>query len=365
MRGGKTVGWVEFEKVTKKFGDVMAVNNVSFSIERGEFFTLLGPSGCGKTTTLRLIAGLEIPTSGIIRIAGEDVTIKFPGQRNVAMVFQNYALYPHMTVYQNIAYPLVVRKTPKKKIEERVKYVAEHLQIDTLLDRYPMEISGGQQQRVALARAIIQTPNVFLLDEPLSNLDAKLRLEARSFLKHLHHELETTTIYVTHDQSEAMALSTRIAVMNEGIVKQIGTPKEIYEKPADIFVAGFIGNPPMNILEFHTDGNSMILDGQKIEIEKIHGILKKLGEKAYLGIRPEYIKLGKEGDLVGEVYVVEPLGVENVVTLKLEKQYLKVLTFEETVFKPGQKLWIHFRRDKLNFFDSSGKRVTFENEEET
>lgn len=359
------MGWVEFEKVTKKFGEVVAVNNANFSIEKGEFFTLLGPSGCGKTTTLRLIAGLETPTSGIIRIAGEDVTFKFPGQRNVAMVFQNYALYPHMTVYQNIAYPLVVRKVPKKEIEKRVKYVAKNLQIDTLLDRYPMEISGGQQQRVALARAIIQTPNVFLLDEPLSNLDAKLRLEARSFLKHLHHELATTIVYVTHDQSEAMALSTRIAVMKDGIIRQIGTPKEVYEQPADISVAGFIGNPPMNILEFRTDGDSMILDGQRIKIKETQSILKRLGEKAYLGIRPEYIKLGKEGNIVGEVYVVEPLGIENVVTLKLKEQHLKVLTFEETVFNPGQRLWIHFRRDKLNFFDSSGKRVVFESEVRT
>jgi len=352
------MAWIEFEHVTKRFEEVVAVNDVSFGVEKGEFFTLLGPSGCGKTTTLRLIAGLEIPTEGKIFIAEEDVTFLPPGQRNIAMVFQNYALYPHMTVYQNIAYPLIVRKVSKKEMDQRVKYVAENLQIQELLQRYPMEISGGQQQRVALARAIIQTPNAFLLDEPLSNLDAKLRLEARSFLKHLHLELGTTVVYVTHDQAEAMALSTRIAVMDSGMVRQIGTPKEVYDSPADTFVAGFIGNPPMNLLHVKVDGSVVNIEDQIMNIpEVINSLENPIRGKATLGIRPEHVRIVEKGSLMGEVYVVEPLGAEVVITIKIGAQFLKVLTFEELSLSPGDKVGLNLNREKIHFFDERGIRV--------
>jgi len=359
------VASIRFEHVTKTFGDVIAVNDSNFEISEGEFFTLLGPSGCGKSTTLRLIAGLEIPDEGHIFIGKNDVTRLLPGQRNIAMVFQNYALYPHMTLFQNIAYPLSVRKVQKNEIDERVSYVAKNLQIESLLKRYPMEISGGQQQRVALARAIIQTPNAFLLDEPLSNLDAKLRLEARSFLKHLHLELGTTIVYVTHDQAEAMALSSRIAVMKDGMIMQIASPREVYERPSDIFVAGFIGNPPMNLIKISIDNHETYIGTQRLNLHNVIDSLsvKPLGN-AFLGIRPEHVKIALTGDVKAEVYVVEPLGAEFVITLKIGDQFLKVLTFEELQLSPGEIVWIEFIRDRIQIFDSEGKRIKKKNEEE-
>lgn len=348
--------WVEFVNVVKRFSDVTAVNNVSFSIEKHDFFTLLGPSGCGKTTTLRLIAGLEIPDDGKIFIADQDVTYKLPKERNVAMVFQNYALYPHMTVRENISYPLVVRKIPKGEIEKRVRFVAESLQIGQLLDRYPQQISGGQQQRVALARAMIQTPTVFLLDEPLSNLDAKLRLEARSFLKHLYTELGTAVVYVTHDQAEAMALSTKIAVMDNGCIKQIGSPKEIYNEPADIFVASFIGNPPMNIIPCKNSDGHFLVGEQRLQLPIP---FKELEQDAYLGIRPENIQIvAAQGDLRAQIFVIEPLGVETIITVNVDSFQLKCLVFEDDIpYKPGDMIWIRFRRDKIHIFDKDGNRI--------
>jgi len=349
------VPWIEFVNVVKHFDNVIAVRDVSFSIERSDFFTLLGPSGCGKTTTLRLIAGLEIADSGKIFIAGQDVTYKLPKERNVAMVFQNYALYPHMTVRENISYPLVVRKMPKPEIEKKVDYVAHSLQIHQLLDRYPQQISGGQQQRVALARAMIQTPSVFLLDEPLSNLDAKLRLEARSFLKHLYAELGTAVVYVTHDQAEAMALSTKIAVMDNGVVRQIGSPKEIYNEPANTFVASFIGNPPMNILPCEIFKDHCRIGEQRIKLQLS---VEKDHQKGFLGIRPENLQLHpSEGDFAAKIFVVEPLGVETIVTLDVNGYQLKCLVFEDVPYRPGDKIWITLRRDKIHIFDEDGQRV--------
>lgn len=330
---------------------------MNLQIEKQDFFTLLGPSGCGKTTTLRLIAGLEFPDEGRIYIAGRDVTMELPKHRNVAMVFQNYALYPHMTVRENIAYPLVVRKVPRGEIEKKVTFVADSLQICELLDRYPQQISGGQQQRVALARAVIQTPNVFLLDEPLSNLDAKLRIEARSFLKRLSMELGTSVVYVTHDQSEAMALSTKIAVMNQGRVLQVGTPREIYDKPINTFVASFIGNPPMNIVECYFDGSTCVLEGQKLDLSGLPLTVFPNG-KGFLGIRPENIVLDvKNGELAGEIYVVEPLGFETIVTVKVNGCFVKVLMFEDMPFKSGDKVFLRLRKDKLHVFDENGIRI--------
>ena len=359
------MSWIVLKDVTKRFGKVIAVNKVNLSIEKGEFFTLLGPSGCGKTTTLRLIAGLEIPDEGKIYISGKDVTFLPPGKRNVAMVFQNYALYPHMTVYQNIAYPLSVRKVPRDEIDERVNFVSRNLQISSLLDRKPMEISGGQQQRVALARAIIQRPTVFLLDEPLSNLDAKLRIEARSFLKRLHMELESTIVYVTHDQSEAMALSSRIAIMDAGIIRQVGSPKEVYDFPRDTFVASFLGNPPMNLLKVEFEGGNVYLEGQRLDVKDVVSKLREVPENDLtLGIRPEHVKICKGCDvgIDSEVYVVEPLGAHTVVTVKVGEQFLKVLTFEEGDLSPGERIKIDFRKEKVHFFNDRGMRIEREDD---
>ncbi|RLE52516.1 MAG: glycerol-3-phosphate ABC transporter ATP-binding protein, partial [Candidatus Methanomethylicota archaeon] len=237
---------IHLEHVTKVFGEVVAVDDVTLTIREKEFMVLLGPSGCGKTTTLRIIAGLEEPTKGEVYIDDQPVTYLPPKDRDIAMVFQNYALYPHMKVYDNIAFPLKLRKYPKEEIDKMVKEVAEMLHIEDLLDRMPKQLSGGEQQRVALARALIRRPKAFLLDEPLSNLDAKLRVVMRAELKRLQKELGVTTVYVTHDQAEAMTMADRIAVMKDGKVLQVGSPADVFNKPVNLFVAGFIGSPPMN-----------------------------------------------------------------------------------------------------------------------
>ncbi len=243
------MGLVELKGLRKEFGDVKAVNGVDLSIQQGEFVVILGPSGCGKTTLMRMVAGLERPTEGEVIIGNRNVTPLPPRAREIAMVFQSYALYPHMTVFNNIAFPLKARKTPKMEIEEKVKWAASILGIQRLLDRKPRQLSGGERQRVALARALVKEPAVMLLDEPLSNLDAKLRVSARDELQRFQRNLGITTIFVTHDQIEAMGLGDRIAVMNAGRVRQVGAPQEIYDDPADTFVATFLGSPPMNLLE--------------------------------------------------------------------------------------------------------------------
>ncbi|HSR71639.1 MAG TPA: ATP-binding cassette domain-containing protein, partial [Kiloniellales bacterium] len=240
---------VRFDSVVKRYGDFTAVSDLDLTVEDREFLVLLGPSGCGKTTTMRMVAGLEKITKGDIFIGDDRVNDVLPKYRDVAMVFQSYALYPHMTVAENIGYPLKLRKVPAAEQRQQVEQVARRVELDGFLDRRPRELSGGQRQRVALARAIIRTPKVFLMDEPLSNLDAKLRVQMRAELKHLQHELKVTTIYVTHDQIEAMTLAHRVAVMNNGVIEQLGTPKEIYNDPRTLFVAGFIGSPPMNFIE--------------------------------------------------------------------------------------------------------------------
>ncbi len=240
---------VTLKGITKRWNEFVAVRDLSLLIEDQEFLVLLGPSGCGKTTTMRMIAGLEEPTLGEVFIGDRKVNDDLPKDRDVAMVFQNYGLYPHLSVYENIRYPLKVRKVPKSLHSEKVRKAAEKVQLDHLLERKPRELSGGQRQRVALARAIVRTPTVFLMDEPLSNLDAKLRVTMRAELKHLQHELKITTVYVTHDQIEAMTLADRVAVMDHGIISQLGPPEEIYNDPANLFVAGFIGSPPMNLMK--------------------------------------------------------------------------------------------------------------------
>lgn len=304
---------VELQQLGKSFGDYTALESLDLTIDDGEFLVLLGPSGCGKSTTMRLVAGLEEPSKGSILIGGERVNDKPARDRDLAMVFQNYALYPHMTVGENIGYPLKIARVPMAQRKERVTAAAAKVEMDHLLTRRPAELSGGQRQRVALARAIVRTPKLFLMDEPLSNLDAKLRTVMRAELKHLQKELATTTIYVTHDQVEAMTLADRIVILNDARIQQVGTPAEIYAKPANTFVASFIGSPPMNLIKgivagkvFTHAGGSMKTDAADSEV--------------VLGIRPEDVTVTSgrsKGDLQGTVYSSELLGDSTLLNVRV------------------------------------------------
>jgi multiple sugar transport system ATP-binding protein len=303
---------VQLVDIEKRYGSFLAVPKQSLTIEHGEFLVLLGPSGCGKTTTMRMIAGLEDITAGDILIDGARVNDKPPKDRDIAMVFQNYGLYPHMTVAQNIAYPLKLRGVERAERDRRVRETAEKVELDKLLGRRPSELSGGQRQRVALARAIVRTPKIFLMDEPLSNLDAKLRVTMRAELKHLHHELGVTTVYVTHDQMEAMTLATRVAVMREGRIVQLDTPKRIYSEPADLFVAGFIGSPSMNLIEGEIRGGMFQAPGVSLPVT---GADRK---NVVLGVRPEDLELAPEADapIAGALYALELTGDSTLITLR-------------------------------------------------
>lgn len=361
--------------VVKRFGKVVAVNKISFEVMDGEFFVILGPSGCGKTTTLRLIAGLETPDEGEIYIDDELVNYIHPKDRNVAMVFQNYALYPHMTVYENIAFPLMVRRKElgltREEIRERVYEVAKLLQIEDLLDRYPSQLSGGQQQRVALARALVRKPRVWLLDEPLSNLDAKLRIYMRAEIKRLQRQLGVTTIYVTHDQVEAMSMADRIAVMNSGRIMQIGSPLELYHKPANTFVASFIGVPPMNIIECESEYSER---EQKLYIKcpgfthVISGELageavKKLSSnKILLGIRPEDIRVTSPTHpeaVRGRLLVSEVLGADQVLLVDVGGVSIRVKTGlkEVPVRSTGAEIGLIIDFNRIYLFDAKTGRA--------
>ncbi len=362
---------VSFEGVIKSFGAVNAVDGVSFDIQDGEFVCLLGPSGCGKTTTLRLIAGLESATSGTIHIGAKEVTHLPPKDRDIGMVFQDYALYPHMTIADNISYPLKVRGVSKEPRHARAAEVAEHLQIGALLERRPSQISGGQQQRTSVARAVVHKPQVFLFDEPLSNLDAKLRLEARSFLKHLQQELGVTAIYVTHDQAEAMALADRIAVMNQGKIVQFGSPLEVYNRPANTFVANFLGSPPMNLLavEARIEGEDVRFVGEGVSVaaagwgKALTGLVGH-GERLHLGARPEHLRLVESGaaaptpwTLPGELYAVETLGSEALVTLRVGGVLTTVRIFGDEVPVVPERPGLRLDESKLHLFREGGERV--------
>ncbi len=297
---------VSLRGVSKRFGSVEALRRVNLDIEKGEFFVLLGPSGSGKSTLLRIIAGLEEPDEGEVLIDGRVMNDVDPSKRDIAFVFQNYALYPHMRVYDNIAFPLRMRKYPKEQIRERVSEVARMLGITHLLDKYPYQLSGGEQQRVALARAIVRRPKVFLLDEPLSNLDAKLRVRLRFELrKLLHDELKTTTIYVTHDQVEAMTMADRIAVINRGEIVQVDSPTGLYERPVNTFVAGFIGTPPMNLLNARIEESRIVLGGLSITSPELLGLA---GGEVIVGIRPQDVEVGTEEGVRARLIGVEKLG---------------------------------------------------------
>jgi multiple sugar transport system ATP-binding protein len=363
---------VKLINITKRFGDVVAVNKVTLHINDGEFFCLLGPSGSGKTTILRLIAGLEVPDEGDIYIDDKRVNNVHPKDRDVAMVFQSYALYPHMSIYENIAFPLLMRRKKlgltHDEIRKRVYEVAQLLRIKHLLDRKPSQLSGGEQQRVALARAIVRKPKVFLMDEPLSNLDAKLRLYMRGELRKLQKELGVTTIYVTHDQVEAMATADRLAVINKGSVMQAGTPEELYSKPANTFVAGFIGVPPMNLINatiISREGKYVLKTNDTI-IPIDSGLLNKVIESGFgpdvtLGVRPEDIVISKEPEInsiKGTVVVTEVLGSETIINVKLGESLLRAKVLGRVRYDTGELIYIVFKQSKIHLFDGkTGKAI--------
>jgi len=359
---------VRVVNLTKRFGNVVAVDRVSFEVKDKEFVVLLGPSGSGKTTTLRMIAGLETPDEGEIYIGDQLVNDLPPKDRDVAMVFQSYALYPHMTVYDNLAFPLKIRKYPRNEIDKKVREVAELLKISHLLNRKPKQLSGGEQQRVALGRALVREPKVFLMDEPLSNLDAKLRVYMRAELKRMQKELGITTLYVTHDQAEAMTMADRIAVYNQGRIQQIATPEELYHKPANLFVAGFIGAPAMNFFEatLLRKNGDLLLDAGEFKLPLPAAFAEYLREvtipvDVVLGIRPEHIDVHRErvpGSIETEVYVIEPLGSELIIDFKMGDSIHKIKYHGEMKLNAGDKIYITFDINRIHIFDKkTGKAI--------
>ncbi|WP_350258531.1 ABC transporter ATP-binding protein [Scrofimicrobium sp. R131] len=334
-------------------GGVRGVDQLDLEIQDGEFFALLGPSGCGKTTLLRSIAGLEAITEGTLWIDSDEVTHAEPGDRGVAMVFQDYALFPHMNVADNIAYPLRIRKVAKHERHAKAAQVADSLSLEGLLERRPGQLSGGQQQRVALARAVGTEPTVLLLDEPLSNLDARLRLEARTFLKELQRDLGITTVFVTHDQAEALALADRIAVMKKGKLQQVGTPKEVFQRPANTFVAGFIGSHPMNLLPAQVADGHLTVSGIQVGV-RVDPAQAHDGESVIWGIRPEYLHWHAEvGPNRFEVRArtVESLGASSLVTVELGDQVLQLIVDEDDCPEPGVVGYVSVRDGRSLMFD--------------
>jgi multiple sugar transport system ATP-binding protein len=352
---------VVLESVSKSFGDVKAVDKVDLKVLDKEFLTLLGPSGCGKTTTLRLIAGLEELTEGDIYIGDTKVNDLPPKDRNIAMVFQSYALYPHMSVFDNMVFPLKVRKVSKEERDKRVRETADLLGISELLKRKPKQLSGGQRQRVALGRAIVRNPDVFLMDEPLSNLDAKMRVHMRAELKRLQKRLGTTLIYVTHDQVEAMTMSDRVAVMNDGRLQQLETPDRVYSHPNNVWVAGFIGSPAMNLFDctFTPRDGGGILDAGEFSIELGNDIADLVhknaaGPEVILGVRPEDISVAKKrgpGSIEGAVYVIEPIGESAIVDANVGKNLVKARADASFVADIEEKVYLTFNKDKIHIFD--------------
>ncbi len=350
---------VQIRDVRKSFGDVEVLHGVSVPIEDGEFVVLVGPSGCGKSTLLRLLAGLENITSGTISIGGRVVNNVHPKERDIAMVFQNYALYPHMTVAKNMGFSLMLRGANKTEIDERVRKAAQILGLMPLLERYPRQLSGGQRQRVAMGRAIVREPQVFLFDEPLSNLDAKLRVAMRTEMKELHQRLKTTTVYVTHDQIEAMTLGDKIVVMHDGVIEQMGAPLDLYDRPSNQFVAGFIGSPAMNFLGGTVRANGSLYvetpGGHKLPLK--NSPQGSNGRDVIYGIRPEHFELG-EGGLPAEVVVVEPTGSETQVVARIGGQEVIAVFRERQSVKPGDKILLRPRADAAHLFaKDSGKRI--------
>ncbi|MFQ6084788.1 MAG: ABC transporter ATP-binding protein [Candidatus Bathyarchaeia archaeon] len=352
--------------VTKRFGNVIAVNSLNLEVKDKEFMILLGPSGCGKTTALRCIAGLETPEEGEIYIGDRLVNDLDPKERDVAMVFQSYALYPHMSVFDNLAFPLQNAKVPRDEIKKRVLQTAELLRIDALLDRKPKQLSGGQRQRVALGRAMVREPHVFLMDEPLSNLDAKLRIYMRAELKKLQKELDVTTLYVTHDQVEAMTMGDRIAVLKDGILQQVGTPDNIYSHPSNVFVAGFVGSPPTNFFDCSLTAEGA-LDAGEFRYPLPVSVAKVVRERCasegcILGVRPQDLIVAREArrkDALakGRVEVTEPLGERMILDLKLGDYLVKAVVEPDFQADIGDELWIAFEDSKVHIFDKKTGRA--------
>jgi len=350
---------VTFDHVYKRYSaDVVAVNDLNLEIQDGEFLVLVGPSGCGKTTALRCVAGLETISEGQLRIGDKVVNDVAPKDRDIAMVFQSYALYPHMSVYDNLAFGLKLRKTPKDEIERRVKEGAGILGLERFLDRKPKALSGGQRQRVALGRAIVREPSVFLMDEPLSNLDAKLRVQTRAEIARLHQRLGTTTIYVTHDQVEAMTMGDRIAVMRDGLLKQVGTPQELYDHPDNVFVAGFIGSPAMNFATTRTEGADLMLGNAKLALSGAAAKAaadRPAGSELLIGFRPEHLDVADgRGEVVkipAKVDVVEYLGNEELIHAQTEGNEIVALIPSERMVKAGEQIELAVPLDKLHVFD--------------
>ena len=351
---------VEIRDVRKAYGSTAVIHGVNVDIKDGEFVVLVGPSGCGKSTLLRMIAGLENITGGQILIGGRVVNDVPPKERDIAMVFQNYALYPHMTVYDNMGFSLKLRKADKAEIETRVAKAADILGLKPLLDRYPRQLSGGQRQRVAMGRAIVRKPQVFLFDEPLSNLDAKLRVAMRTEIKELHQRLKTTTVYVTHDQIEAMTMADKIVVMHDGIVEQIGAPLELYDRPGNMFVAGFIGSPAMNFVRGKLGsegGRSVFRSEAGLALPIARAPAASDGKPVVLGVRPEHLSATGDGAAV-HVVVVEPMGSETQVVAKSGEQELICLFRDRVMPSPGDTIKIACDPNLVHLFDpDSGKTL--------
>jgi multiple sugar transport system ATP-binding protein len=350
---------VDIRGVRKAYGAVAVVHGVDIHIADGEFVILVGPSGCGKSTLLRMIAGLENITGGEISIGDRVVNTVPPKERDIAMVFQNYALYPHMTVADNMAFSMKLRNAPKAEISERVQKAAGILGLEKLLDRYPRQLSGGQRQRVAMGRAIVRDPQVFLFDEPLSNLDAKLRVQMRTEIKELHQRLKTTTVYVTHDQIEAMTMADKIVVMHDGIIEQMGAPLDLYDRPDNQFVAGFIGSPAMNFIQatVSADGSGSVITAQGDILPVARLGTAKPGQSVVYGIRPEHIHLTDQG-LLTDIVVAEPTGSETQVVVRSNGHDMVCVFRERVMAKPGEKIRILPDPVLVHLFDAtSGKRV--------
>ncbi len=353
--GGSRAQRLTVRGLNKWFGPIQVVKDLDIDVEPGEFLVLLGPSGCGKTTALRMIAGLEQADAGQILLGDADVTHVLPKYRDVAMVFQSYALYPHKTVAENIGFPLKVRGLPPREREPLVREAAAQVHMENLLDRYPRQLSGGQRQRVALARAIVRRPAVFLMDEPLSNLDAKLRGYMRAELKHMQHALGVTTVYVTHDQVEAMTLAHRVVVMDQGVLQQIGTPREVYDRPANLFVAGFMGSPPMNFVAGDMENGSFVCANGKVPLA---GVAPRSG--VVFGFRPEHAHVcgPDEAQLTGTVFSTEMTGDETIVTCTVGKGHVIVKADKDFDRAIDETVHIAAALSKVCVFDSaSGERI--------
>ena len=347
-------GRVELRGVRKEFGKFLALDDIDLEIEPMEFFALLGPSGSGKTTTLRLIAGLDTPDEGTLTVDGVDVTFAPPGERDVAMVFQNYALYPHMTVRDNIAFPLKMGRVAAASIDELVREAAAKVRIDHLLQRRPGQLSGGQQQRCALARAIVRKPKLFLLDEPLSNLDAQLRLETRVELKKLQRNLNVTAIYVTHDQEEAMTLADRMAIFLDGTIKQVGSPTEVFDRPNCVEVAAFIGSPPMNIVPATLEDGTLTIEGHSFQLQRSYN---HPPGPVTVGIRPGSLRIDPEGILT-QLYLEENMGETRLLNLKLGDVLVKMRIAQFERLGDGESIPISFDPEAIHLFDTeTGRRV--------